>query len=116
MVYSICKKSISGLSNLVTTCLNTFWVSFHSEVRSNTLEVLYGIIFSDSVMCATEIAPYLSFCNPLPYVTISLKSNIVTQIRPNFPNIINICYSCIVIHHGPKVLNACIIFEETEKH
>ena len=45
---------MSGLPNVLTICLNTLSLSFHSEDRSNILEFFSATTFSDSGMWAAE--------------------------------------------------------------
>ena len=45
---------MSGLPNMLTMCLNTLSLSFHSEDRSNILEFLSATTFSDPGMWAAE--------------------------------------------------------------
>ena len=46
---------MSGLPNMLTMCLNAFSLGFHSEDRSNILEILSATTFSNSGMWAAEI-------------------------------------------------------------
>ena len=45
---------MSGLPNMLTMCLNTLSLSFHSEDRSNILEFLSATTFSDHGIWAAE--------------------------------------------------------------
>ena len=45
---------MSGSPNMLTMCLNTLSLSFHSEDRSNILEFLSATTFSDPGMWAAE--------------------------------------------------------------
>ena len=51
---------MSGLPNMLTMCLNTLSLSFHSADRSNILEILSATMFSDPGMWAAETHIYCS--------------------------------------------------------
>ena len=56
---------MSGLPNVLTMCLNTLSLTFHSEERSNILEFLSATTFSDTGMWAAEthICRFAAHCH-----------------------------------------------------
>ena len=101
---------MSGLPNMLTMCLNMLSLSFHSEDRSNILEFLSATTFSDPGMWAAEthICCSAAHCHMSKAIS-SHKSDLIP------PHVINISYSCIVLHHDPNMFNVFCVFEKTKK-
>ena len=51
---------MSGLPNVLTICLNTLSLGFHSKDRSNILEILSATTFSDRETWTAETYIYCS--------------------------------------------------------
>ena len=101
---------MSGLPNVLTTCLNTLSLSFHSEGHSNILEILSAAIFSDPGIWAAEthICCSAAYCH-MPKAISSHKLDLIP------PMLLNISYCCIAVHHDPNMLNVFNVFEKTKK-
>ena len=69
---------MSGLSNMLTICLKTLSLSFHSEDHSNILEFLSAITFSDPGMWAAEthICYSAAHCHMLKAISLH-KSDLI---------------------------------------
>ena len=91
---------MSGLPNVLTICLSTLFLNFHSEGHSNILEFLSAAIFSDPGMWAAEtnICCSAAYC----HMTKAISSHKLDLI---LPMLLNISCCCFVVHHDPNMFN-----------
>ena len=93
---------MSGLPNVLTMCLNTLSLSFHSEDHSNILEFLSATTFSDPGMWAAETDTCRSAAHC--HMSKAISSYKLDLIPP--PYIINISYCCIVVQYDPNMFKS----------
>ena len=101
---------MSDLPNMLTICSNTRSLSFHSEDRSNILEILSAKMFSDPGMWAAETYIYLSAAHC--HMSKAISSHKSDPISP-----ISLIYATTVLflHPDPNMFNDFIEFGKTKK-